>query len=412
MKTGETYKAQEEGAFGGQDESRSVGCFISSVQQVPPDLLVKEAADRFFQAPHLDALAIVDRGEPVGLITRQKFLLKLFRRFGLEIYGKNPIITIADGSPLIIEETERLDIAIDKALERQPDMVYDEIIVAGGNGCFKGLLSVRQLVIQQSSALANSMVQKEIATKRAQELEKINRVKSQFIAHVTHELRSPVNAIIGLAELLRIAGEKGQIAQIKERLSLMISSATNLRAIITNILDLSKIEAGKMEVVQERFELTTLLEEIAETAGILIGDKPVVIEVAAPARPFFITSDPVKLRQVLMNLISNAAKFTEQGHIRLSLAVLKNGLELSVSDTGIGIKQEHLDRLFMAFSQIEDAKTKRYEGTGLGLAISRSLAQALGGGISVSSEFGKGTVFVLTLPLKLIKQKGELHDHE
>src|SRR5574337_355476 len=194
-----------------QDDSRPVGSFISSVKQVSPAVLVREVADRFFQSPHLDALAVTDQGEPVGLITRQKFLLKLFRRFGLEIYGKNPIITIADTQPLIIEEKERLDVAIDKALDRQSDMVYYEIIVTNAHGCFSGLLSVRQLVIQQSSALANSMVQKEIATKRAQELEKINQVKSQFIAHVTHELRSPVNAIIGLAELLKMASEKGQI---------------------------------------------------------------------------------------------------------------------------------------------------------------------------------------------------------
>lgn len=370
---------------------------------------VREVAEKFFLAPHLDALAIVDLGEPVALVTRRKFLLKLFRRFGLEIYGKNPIITVADADPLMIEETERLDIAIEKALERQSDMVYDEIIVTDRAGCFKGLLSVRQLVIQQSSALANSMVQKEIATNRAKELEKINQVKSQFIAHVTHELRSPVNAIIGLAELLRLASEKGQIARIKERLSLMISSATNLRAIITNILDLSKIEAGKMDVTPEPFDLTALILEVAETTRILIGDKPVVVEAAAPTGPVIILSDAVKLRQILVNLMSNAAKFTEKGHIRLSLTLLGELMEISVSDTGIGIKPENLERLFTAFSQIEDAKTKRYEGTGLGLTISRSLAQTLGGGIAVSSTFGSGTVFTVSLPLSINEKGGGLY---
>ncbi len=394
-----------------QDESKPVGTFISSVQQVSPLMRVREVAEKFFLSPHLDALAVVDLGEPMALVTRQKFLLKLFRRFGLEIYGKNPIITVADTEPLMIEETERLDIAIDKALERQSAMVYDEIIVTDQAGCFKGLLSVRQLVIQQSSALANSMVQKEIATKRAQELEKINQVKSQFIAHVTHELRSPVNAIIGLAELLRMASEKGQIAQIRERLSLMISSATNLRAIITNILDLSKIEAGKMEVTPERFDLTALLLEVAETTRILIGDKPVVVEVVAPTRPVIIRSDAVKLRQILVNLLSNAAKFTEQGHIRLSLTFLGDRMELSVSDTGIGIKPENLERLFTAFSQIEDTKTRQYEGTGLGLTISKSLAKALGGWITVASTFGSGTTFTVSLPMEWI-EKGGLYDYE
>jgi len=381
-----------------QDESKPVGAFISSVQQVSPFVKTREVAEIFFLSPNLDALAIVDLGEPVGLITRQKFLLKLFRRFGIEIYGKNPIVAVSDADPLIIQETERIDIAIDKALERQSEMVYDDIIVTDSTGCFKGLLSIRQLVIQQSTALANSMVQKEIATKRAQELEKINQVKSQFIAHVTHELRSPVNAIIGLAELLKIASEKGQIAQIKERLSLMISSATNLRAIITNILDLSKIEAGKMEVSIENLDLSALLSEVAEMTRILIGDKPVLVEVVAPTRPV-IRSDAVKLRQILVNLMSNAAKFTDRGSIRISCSFPGARMEISVTDSGIGIKPENLERLFTAFSQIEDAKTKQYQGTGLGLTISKNLAQALGGGISVTSTFGTGTTFTVSLPI-------------
>lgn len=405
------YDTKNRKNHGLQDESQSVGTFISSEQQVSPLVRVRAAAERFFQSPNLDALAVVDGREPVGLITRQKFLLKLFRRFGLEIYGKYPIITVAEPDPLIIEESERLDIAIDKALDRQSDMVYDEIIVTDNHGCFKGLLSVRQLVIQQSSALANSMIQKEVATKRAQELEKISQVKSQFIAHVTHELRSPVNAIIGLAELLKMASEKGQIAQIKERLSLMISSATNLRAIITNILDLSKLEAGKMEVSAERFDLSALLHEVAETTRILIGEKPVIVEVLAPLTSVVIRSDAVKIRQILVNLMSNAAKFTERGQIRLSVSCPGDRMEMSVSDSGIGIKPENLERLFTAFSQIEDAKTKHYQGTGLGLTISRSLAQALGGEISVSSTFGKGTTFKVSLPMHA-NERGGPNDYE
>jgi signal transduction histidine kinase len=395
-----------------QGESQPVGTFITSIQCVSPTLRVREVADRFFQSTNLDALAIVDGREPVGLVTRSKFLLKLFRRFGLEIYGRNSVITIADTEPLMIDEHERLDIAIDKALDRPSEVVYDEIIVTDNHGCFKGLLSVRQLVIQQSSALANNMVQKEIATKRAQELEKINRVKSQFIAHVTHELRSPVNAIIGLTELLKMASEKGSIAQIKERLSLMITSATNLRAIITNILDLSKIEAGKMEVSCERFDAAALLSEVAETTRVLLGDKPVTVEVSAPSLPVMITTDPVKLRQVVMNLTSNAAKFTEQGHIRLFLSFVGSGLEIAVTDSGIGIKEENLDRLFTAFGLIEDAKTKHHQGTGLGLTISKNLAEVLGGTITVSSIFGKGTTFTVSLPLQHDERRGGLYDAE
>jgi len=388
-----------------------VGKLITSEERVTPRASVNDVAERFFTTTELDAIAVVEGKEPVGLVTRTKLLFTLFRRFGFELYGKHPIIAIADTTPLIVPEDERLDVVIDKALERQPQDIYDEIIVTCPQGMYRGLLSVKQLVIQQSNALASSVLQKEMASARAQELEKINHVKSQFLANVTHELRSPVNAIIGLAELLRRGAEKGSIEQIKERLSFMITSATNLRAIITNILDLSKIEAGKMEVTNRQFAVVPLMSEIADTTRILVGNKPVTVEVSAPALPIMITTDPIKLRQIVTNLASNAAKFTESGRIVITLAIAGSRLEIAVSDTGLGIKEEDLDKLFNAFSQIEDAKTKMHQGTGLGLAISKNLAGLIGGSISITSAFGKGTTFTLSLPIQNIEQGG-LYDTE
>lgn len=388
-----------------------VGKLITSEERVTPQTTVNKVAERFFTTTELDAIAVVDGKEPVGLVTRTKLLFTLFQRFGFELYRKHPIIAIADTTPLIVTEDERLDVVIDKSLERPPQDIYDEIIVTCPKGMYRGLLSVKQLVIQQSNALASSTLQKEMASARAQELETISRVKSQFLANVTHELRSPVNAIIGLAELLRMAAEKDSIEQIKERLSFMISSATNLRAIITNILDLSKIEAGKMEVSRQHINASALISEIAETTRILVGNKPVTVEVSAPAMPVKITSDPVKLRQILTNLASNAAKFTESGKIVITLSVAGSRLEIAISDTGIGIRDEHLDKLFTAFSQIEDAKTKTHQGTGLGLAISKNLAELIGGSISVASAFGKGTTFAVSLPLQNIEREG-LYDNE
>ena len=188
-----------------------------------------------------------------------------------------------------------------------------------------------------------------------------------------------MNAIIGLAELLRMAANKGSIEQIKERLSFMISSATNLRTVITNILDLSKIEAGKMEVARLRFDASALIADIAETTRVLVGNKPVNVKVMSPVMPVMVTTDPIKLRQIVMNLASNAAKFTERGEITITLAIIGSGIEISVKDTGPGISEEHREKLFVAFSQIEDAKTKTHEGTGLGLTISKNLAELIGG---------------------------------
>ena len=389
-------------------EYSTVGDLIASneyIESIQPQIPVSRVAEKFFSITSLDAIAIVDGRETIGLVTRPKLLFTLFKRFGFELYGRKPIITIADTTPLIMHKDERLDVAIDKALDRPFEDTFDEIIVIDDTDCYKGLLSVRQMVIQQGNALANSMVQKEIAGAKVKELEKIERIKSQFIANVTHELRSPVNAIIGFAELMKISCEKGYMDQMSDRLSLLMSSATNLRAIITNILDLSKIEAGKMEVIVEHFDMAAMLREVEEITRVLIGNKPVDVDVITRESPLYIAADPLKIRQILTNLTSNAAKFTDSGRITLSLKMEADGIKITVSDTGIGIKEEDMDKLFSAFSQLEDAKTKRHEGTGLGLTITKNLLNMLGGSISVSSVYGKGTTFEVYLPLNNLEKE-------
>lgn len=378
-----------------------VGSLITTQESIPPTLLARAVSDIFFHSPQLEALAVVDGNEPIGLVTRAKLLLKLFRRYGFELYGNKSIMTITDTRPLIIHETEQLDVAMDMALERNDADIYDEIIVVDNDGCFKGCLSVKQMIIQQSNVLANSIIQKEMARERARELEKVNEVKSQFIANVTHELRSPVNAIIGIAELMKMSTDKGHINQLRDRLSLLMSSAVNLRAIITNILDLSKIEAGKMEIFNDQFELLELLQECAETAQILAGGKSLEIKVTSSYASLDIVSDMVKVRQVLMNLLSNAVKFTERGSITIDLTGDDTITCISVRDTGIGISQENIDRIFEAFSQVENVHTKKYEGTGLGLTITRNLVQILGGTITIASTEGEGTTFTVSLPHKI-----------
>ena len=177
--------------------SPPVGSLIATDICVHPAATVRTVVEQFFGSAHMEALAVVEGREAIGLVTRQKLLFTVFRRYGFELYGRKPVIMIADTEPLSICERERLDVAINKALARPSQDVYDEIIITDEAGHYKGLLPVRQMIIQQSNVLANSIVQREIAHERAKELEKINHVKSQFIANVTHELRSPVNAIIG-----------------------------------------------------------------------------------------------------------------------------------------------------------------------------------------------------------------------
>jgi signal transduction histidine kinase len=381
-----------------------IGSLITTRESIPPDMAARKVSDIFFHSPQIEALAVVDGNEPIGLVTRAKLFQKLFRRYGFELYGNKSIMTITDTDPLIIHASEQLDVAMDKALERSDTDIYDEIIVVDDTGCFKGCLSVKQMIIQQSNTLANSIIQKEMARERARELEKVNEVKSQFIANVTHELRSPVNAIIGIAELMKMSTDKGHLNQLRDRLSLLMSSAVNLRAIITNILDLSKIEAGKMEVFFDRFDLVALLAELAETAQILAGGKDIEIKVTSGYSLLEIESDMVKVRQIMMNLLSNAVKFTEKGVIVIDLAGDGVTTRLSVRDSGIGISRENIERIFEAFSQVENVHTKRYEGTGLGLTITKNLVQILGGTITIASAEGEGTTFTVSLPNKTINK--------
>lgn len=388
----------------------TIGEVLTHDQAISPETPVKVIAEEFFRDAHLDAVAVVDGGKPVGLVTRNKFLFTVFRQFGWEVYSRKPIHSVAETSPLILPAWSRLDVALTLALRRTAQDVYDEVVVTGDDGSFAGLLSVKQMVLQQSHALANVIVQKELAHERARELEEIGRIKSQFLATVTHELRSPVNAIIELAELMRLAAENGYIGQVRDRLSLLMSSATNLRSVITNMLDLSKIEAGRMKVISERFELAPILQEVGETTRVLLGAKPVEVIVSTEAG-VVMESDPVKLRQIVLNLASNAAKFTDQGRIVIQQTSSSGTVSISVTDTGIGIREEDLKRLFVAFTQVEDAHVKSREGSGLGLAITRELCQLIGGRVEARSVPGRGSTFTLHLDREVMNEQAADSDH-
>ncbi len=171
-------------------------------------------------------------------------------------------------------------------------------------------------------------------------------------------------------------------------------------------------DAVKKKVAHQQVSAVSLISDIAETTRVLIGGKPVSVEVTTPFMDVMISTDNVKLRQILTNLVSNAVKFTEQGKITITLSVIGSWMEIAVSDTGIGIKEEELHKIFTAYVRIEDAKTKKYEGMGLGLTISRNFAALLGGTISVTSIYGKGTTFVVSLPIQNRERLGGLYNVE
>jgi signal transduction histidine kinase len=233
------------------------------------------------------------------------------------------------------------------------------------------------------------------------QLDQANRLKSQFLANVSHEFRTPMNAIIGFTRLVMRKTE-AQIAPLQHaNLQKVLISAEHLLTLINGLLDLSKIEAGRMEVTPVRFDLAELVQAAAGTIEPMLKAERVtlVTDVARDLPALF--TDREKLRQILMNLLSNAAKFTDEGVITVSAARVEGALRLSVSDTGIGMPPEALGYIFEEFRQVDMSSTRRHGGTGLGLAIVRRLARLLGGQVVAESQLGKGSTFTLTLPLTL-----------
>jgi len=236
-----------------------------------------------------------------------------------------------------------------------------------------------------------------------QAAESANRAKSQFLANMSHELRTPMNAIIGYSEMLTEDAEDLGETKFVQDLKKINNSGKHLLALINDILDFSKIEAGKMGLYLERFLLTQLLEEAEINVALLARKNRNRFMVENKATIQVMYADLTKMRQIIINLISNACKFTTDGIIRLSVTSCQEDnrdlLRFTISDTGIGITQAQLQKLFQAFTQADASTTREYGGTGLGLTISKRFAQMMGGSIEVSSKKGVGSTFTLSVPV-------------
>ncbi len=241
--------------------------------------------------------------------------------------------------------------------------------------------------------------------------ETANRAKSDFLASMSHELRTPLNAIIGYGEMLMEEANDSGAAALLPDLARIHSAGTHLLGLINSILDLSKIEAGKMDLFIESFAPTDLVEEVVAVARSLVEKNANRLEVHVAPEPEEVRGDRGKIRQSLLNLLSNAAKFTKNGTVRLDVRPDPDDagfLLLTVSDTGIGLTQEQLSSLFTAFYQAPSASGQRSAGTGLGLALTRRFCRLMGGDVSAESEKDKGSVFTLRLPIRQTTLAGDL----
>lgn len=250
-------------------------------------------------------------------------------------------------------------------------------------------LELEQRIAARTEELAAAMI-------RAQESD---RIKSAFLATMSHELRTPLNSIIGFTGVL-VRGLAGPLNDEQYlQLNMMRDSAQHLLALINDVLDISKIEAGELEIVKRPFDMRQAIENVLRIVQPLAHKKNLQLVTAIGARVGTIHNDRRRVEQVLINLVNNAIKFTERGEVRVECQIREGWLETSVHDTGIGIQPEDMDRLFKPFQQIDTGLARGHDGTGLGLAICKRLVSAMGGRLTVESEWGVGSTFQFTLPM-------------
>ena len=309
-----------------------------------------------------------------------------------------------------IQERRQAEIALEQALELQKQKEIElkqakQELAISNDRLADYNQTLEQKVQQRTAELAQSIKE---ASKARKVAEQANQAKSTFLANMSHELRTPMNAIIGYSEMLyEDAEEIGQRDFIPD-LQRIHSAGKHLLCLINDILDLSKIEAGRMELYLETFEINTLVQDVVATVQPLVEKNHNELQLAIADDLKTMYADLTKVRQSLFNLLSNASKFTEYGTITLALNRYtledRDWISFQVSDTGIGMTQEEIDRLFKAFTQADASTTRKYGGTGLGLTITQKFCHMMGGDIEVKSIIHQGTTFTIKLPLQVQKK--------
>ncbi len=380
-----------------------------SEHRVSPETATAQVAELFDRNPALVGVIVQDEGELLGVVSRSSLLERLSQPFALELYLKRPIrqmLDVIDSEPDVMTAAADIQEAAHAALSRPTARAYEPIVVDADDGS-RRLLDVHTLLLAQSRLLelANHTIRQ---AKESAEAASV--AKSQFLANMSHEIRTPLTAILGFAENLLEPTMTDH--ERRTAVKTILRNGEHLLEIINGILDLSKIEAGRLEVellpvspVQLAADVVSIMRVRADAKNL-----PLKLTFDGPV-PERILSDPTRLRQILLNLVGNAIKFTEAGRVELAVALANSAtgrpeMRFQITDTGIGMTPAECDKLFQPFTQADGSTTRKFGGTGLGLAISRPLARMLGGDVSLASMPGLGSIFTVVVdpgPLESVR---------
>jgi two-component system, cell cycle sensor histidine kinase PleC len=357
-----------------------------------------EVYEKFHESGTQQAAALVDgEGRVHGLVNRLRFLSRYAQRFIPELYARRPVIELANRQPLIVDEAMNVSELGSLITFDHPDALR-ECFVVTRQGRYLGIGTGEALVRAKVTLLIARETQLNEALVAAEDAD---RTRANFLALMSHELRTPLNAIIGFSEVL--AGElfgPHQVARYGEYARDINGAGKHLLALINDILDLSKSEAGHLELYPEPVEVKTLLQSCVQLLSGRAGQGQVEVGVAAADGLPLLEADALRLKQAVLNILSNAVKFTlPGGKVTVSAAVDGEGaMLLKVADTGIGMEPEQIPIALEPFRQINSPLSRNVEGTGLGLSLAKSLIERHGGSIAIESAPGKGTTVTLAFP--------------
>ncbi len=385
------------------------GDIARRVSFVSPDTLAGEVAVRFKNAEGIDTFPVVRNGRPIGIITRDR--LNALRKTG-GLWERRPASLVMNPHPIVVRADMELADVSNLIAPLSREALFEGIVMVDAAGDYAGLAGAFELF---RAAVAVSEQRNRdlslLAERLAAESEKAmaaSSAKSEFLATMSHEIRTPLNGVLGMAQALAM---DDLAPHQREKLDVILSSGETLTALLNDILDLSKIEAGKLEISPVDSDLNAMLERAASLFAPRAHEKGIALTLTRDgAGTTWLKLDRVRVHQCIANLLSNAVKFTSAGEvaIRWNIAPSAGGTQLvtiTVADSGIGMNAGTINRLFNTFTQADGSTTRRFGGTGLGLAITRRLARMMGGDVLVSSQAGRGSTFTLTFPAQSSRRR-------